>query len=133
MKTKSLIFVVLVAVMLTPAWAMAGTVEGSVQGLTCVTTGTICPVGDEDPMAAAEKIFVVLAKDNSFYFIPNLDRAVLARHIGQLVRVTGNMDDKYNSITAKSLDVYADGAWKTKWSQAMQDRINLKFMAGGPN
>jgi hypothetical protein len=132
MKTKSIIYSIVFAIMLIPAMAMAGSVEGSIQGLTCVTTGTICPVGDEDPMAAAEKIFVVLTKDNSYYFVPNLDRAILARHIGQPVKITGDIHSTYNSITAKKLETYKGGAWKTAWSQAMQDRIDLKFMAGGP-
>ena len=68
MKRIALLTVVLVAFLAAPA--MAGTVEGTVQGLTCVTQGKVCPIDQEDPMIAAEKVFVVLQKDGSFYFVP---------------------------------------------------------------
>lgn len=66
---------------LVPALAMGGVVEETIQGLTCVTFGKVCPVDKEDPMIAAERVFVVLVKADDYYLVPNLDRAILARHI----------------------------------------------------
>ena len=98
-----------------PGFAFGDEVEGSVQGFMCVTQGKICPVGREDPMAAVENVFVVLTTGKDYYFVPNMDRAVLARHINDRVRVTGTLSNKYPAITAKTLDVYSDGRWRMTW------------------
>lgn len=122
---KSLHFFMVIFVLVSlPAWAMAGTVEGSIQGLTCVTLGKLCPVDKEDPMIAAEKIFVVLTKDNNYYFVPNLDRAILARHINQMVRVEGEISSKYKAINAEKLEVFREDAWRTKWSIKWQEELS---------
>jgi hypothetical protein len=100
----------------------AGQVTGTVQGLTCVTMGKVCPLDQEDPVIAAEDIFVVYTDTGEHYFVPNLDRAVMARHIRETVRVTGEMQDKYNAIKAEKLEVKENGAWKTAWSQSLQQK-----------
>jgi hypothetical protein len=123
MKKLSVIMLSLFVLVLLPVWALAGTVEGSVQGFTCVTQGKVCPVGKEDPMIAAERIFVILTKGGSYYFVPNLDRAILARHINAQVRVTGDVSAKYPSIVANKMEVFKKGAWKTTWTQRAQDEI----------
>ena len=84
---------------LSPLAAFAGetTLEGSIQGFTCVTQGKVCPVGKEDPLAGIERVFVLLIDDNNYYFVPNVDRAILARHINEKIRITGNLSDKYKS------------------------------------
>ena len=123
MRKLSLFIVFVFVLVLLPVWAAAGTVEGSVQGFTCVTTGKVCPVGKEDPMIAAERIFVVLTKGGSYYFVPNLDRAILARHINQMIRVTGDVSAQYPSIQARKLEVFKKGAWKTAWTLEWQQEI----------
>jgi len=121
MKRKSLSCVIFLGLVLIPLWALGGTIEGTIQGFTCVTTGKVCPVGKEDPMIAAERVFVVLGKEGkNYHFVPNVDRAILARHINKMVRITGKTDDKYRSINAQKLEVKQDGAWKETWSLQMQ-------------
>lgn len=124
MKKSLRFFMVIFVLVSLPAWAMAGTVEGSIQGLTCVTLGKLCPVDKEDPMIAAEKIFVVLTKDNNYYFVPNLDRAILARHINQMVRVKGEISSKYKAINAEKLEVFREDAWRTTWSTKWQEELS---------
>jgi len=123
MKKLSVIMVSLFVLVLLPVWAVAGTVEGSVQGFTCVTQGKVCPIGKEDPMIAAERIFVVLTKGGSYYFVPNVDRAILARHINEQVRVTGDVSAQYPSIVANKIEAFKKGAWKTTWTQRAQDEV----------
>ncbi len=123
MKKLSVIIVSLFVLVLLPVWAVAGTVEGSVQGFTCVTQGKVCPIGKEDPMIAAERIFVILTKGGSYYFVPNLDRAILARHINEQVRVTGDVSAQYPSIIATKLEALKKGAWKTTWTKRAQDEV----------
>ena len=115
MKKISILVLALSFLVLAPVWANAGSVEGTIQGFTCVTTGKTCPVGKEDPMAAVERVFVVLTKGGDYYFIPNVDRAVLARHINEMVKVDGTISAKYPSIQADKIEVYQKGAWKTVW------------------
>jgi hypothetical protein len=112
--------VVLLTVSMFSVVAMAASVEGSVQGFTCVTQGKVCPVGQEDPMIAAENVFVVLTAAMKFYFVPNLDRGIMARHINEKVKVEGKMSGTYNAITATALYTWRDGNWNKVWDEAMQ-------------
>ena len=121
---KKILIIALFAMVLLPVWAVAGTVEGSVQGFTCVTQGKVCPAGKEDPMAAAERVFVVLTTGKSYYFVPNVDRAVLARHLNQRVRISGKVASDYPSIAADKIEVFMKGAWKMTWNNTWQNQIN---------
>ncbi len=58
MKKDFVVLALALALAAVPGWALAGTVEGTVQGFTCITAGKVCPVGKEDPVIATEKIFV---------------------------------------------------------------------------
>ena len=123
MKKFSLLILALLALIIFPTWAVAGSVEGSIQGFTCVTQGKICPTGKEDPMAAVERVFVVLTKGKSYYFVPNVDRAVLARHINERVRISGKVAANYPSIEADKMEVFKKGAWKQTWSLPWEDSL----------
>ena len=133
MKKFSLLILALLVLIIFPTWAVAGSVEGTIQGFTCVTQGKLCPTGKEDPMAAVERVFVVLTTGKSYYFVPNVDRAVLARHINDRVRVTGNVSATYPSIDATKIEAFSKGAWKQTWSQNWQDQIakDLEGAEGG--
>jgi len=131
MKRSALFLVVTLALLGAPLLAVAGTVEGTVQGFNCVTAGKVCPVGKEDPMIAAERVFVILDKGGKdYFFVPNLDRAILARHINQMVRITGKMDEKYRSINAQELEVKEGGSWKKIWSTQMERELLEKMQKG---
>jgi hypothetical protein len=93
-----------------------GQIEGSVQGFLCVTLGKLCPVGKEDPIIATERVFVVLTASKKYYFVPNVDRGILARHINERVRITGIVSTKFPSINANIIEVFQEGAWKTTWT-----------------
>jgi len=116
--------------LLVPVFAMAASVTGSIQGFNCVTQGKVCPIGKEDPVAAVENVFVLLvdaAKDD-YYFIPNIDRAVLARHLNTQVTVDGTVNAKMKTI--KASDISAGG--KKVWSQNMEDDIYKDIWGVGP-
>lgn len=118
---KLLPLIVFVAVLLpTLAFAAPVTVEGSVQGYNCVTQGRTCPIGQEDPLAATESVFVVLTPENKYFFVPNVDRAVMSRHINEPVRVKGELNPQYSSIRATSLETQRGGQWRVVWSPEMQ-------------
>ncbi len=130
-KALILIFFILLLIAL-PVHAEKARIEGTVQGFYCVTMGKTCPVDKEDPVIGAERIFVVFTDEKEHYFVPNLDRAIMARYINDQVRVTGNLKEKYNSINADSFEVYEDGKWRTTWTEEMaQDAIKMLRAPGG--
>ena len=120
---KKKLLLIMFALVLVPVLASAAQVEGTVQGYTCVTQGKVCPVGKEDPMVAVERVFVVLTAGGDYYFVLNVDRAVLARHIRKKIRVTGALKAKFKSITARKLERRYKGGWKITWSPAMERDI----------
>lgn len=133
MKKKWLFLSIFMGILLIPAIAISATQTGSIQGFNCVTQGKVCPVGKEDPMAAAEKVFVLWdAKGQKFYFVPNVDRAVLARHINQTVKIEGTMSDKYNAIHANEILVQEGKDWRKVWSADLQDEIYTDILGAHP-
>jgi hypothetical protein len=73
-----------------------------------------------------ENVFVLLvdAAKGDYYFVPNVDRVVLARHINEEVRIEGAVDMKMKTITAS--DIYVGS--KKIWSASMQDDIMRGFL-----
>jgi hypothetical protein len=133
MSKKWLYVTIFMGILLIPAMAMGATQTGTIQGFNCVTQGVLCPVGKEDPMAAAEKVFVLWCeKEKKFYFIPNVDRAVLARHINQIVKIDGTMSDKYNAIKASEIHLKEGNKWRKVWAQDWQDDIYREYLGGIP-
>lgn len=110
------------AMTIVPMTATADKITGSVQGLVCVTHGKVCPVGKEDPMAAAENVFVVLADmaNKEYYFVPNVERTVLARHINEQITVEGKVDEAAKSITASAIYVGDRKIWSTEMQEEMR-------------
>jgi len=107
--------------MLTPVLAIGASVTGSIQGFMCVTQGKVCPIGQEDNLAAVENVFVLLvdAAKGSYYFVPNVDRAVMARHINQEVKIDGTVNAKTKSIKASTISV----GTKKVWSADLESEI----------
>ena len=91
------------------------TIQGTIQGFNCISMGKTCPVGAEDPLIETERLFVLYTKEGHYYLIPNLDRAIMARHINEIVRFTGPAFKKFNSMQAEKLEVLKDGVWRTTW------------------
>jgi hypothetical protein len=123
MKKLSIILFSLAVLSFSPVLATADMVEGSVQGFTCITVGKTCPIGQEDPLAAVESVFGVYTMDGKFYFVPNVSRSVLARHINRPVRVSGRLNKQYSSIDADKIEAKQKGAWTTTWTLEAQERM----------
>jgi hypothetical protein len=118
--------------MMVPVMAIGASITGSVQGFNCVTQGKICPIGMEDPVIAAENVFVVLvdAAKGEYFFVPNVDRAILARHINQEVKVDGTVNAKMKSIKASDLYVKEGSGWKKVWDVNLEDKIYQDIFGG---
>ena len=127
---KVFLLILLVTMLLMPTWAFSAEVVGTIQGYTCVTTGKICPVDKEDPLVAATRVFVVKLEGPDYYFIPNLDRALLARYLNKRVRVIGEINPRYRSIRVKEFQVWRNGSWKTVWTRELEEQIKKEFEVG---
>ena len=114
--------------LMAPVMAIGASVTGSIQGFNCVTQGKVCPIGMEDPVIAAENVFVVLvdAAKGDYYFVPNVDRGILARHINEQVKVDGTVNAKMKSIKAtRSLS-----KGKKVWDVNLEDKIYKDIFGG---
>jgi hypothetical protein len=62
-----------------------------------------------------ENVFVILvdAAKGDYYFVPNVDRAVMARHIGETVTIEGTVNKAQKSIKASSITVKGKKVWTT--------------------
>ncbi|PKN32995.1 MAG: hypothetical protein CVU61_15440 [Deltaproteobacteria bacterium HGW-Deltaproteobacteria-19] len=122
------------AIVAAPVYAVGAQFVGSIQGFNCVTQGKLCPVGQEDPVIAAENVFVLLvdAAKGEYYFVPNLDRGIMARHINQTARITGKANMSMKSIAAEKLEVMgADRSWRQAWAKEWEEDI-YKQLFGTP-
>ena len=120
-------------ILMAPMMAIGASITGSVQGFNCVTQGKICPVGMEDPVIAAEQVFVVLvdAAKGEYYFVPNVDRGIMARHINEQVKVEGTVNAKMKSIKATNLyTMDAKKNWKKTWALDLEDKIYEDIFGG---
>jgi len=119
-----------VVLLMVPVFAIGATLTGSIQGFNCVTQGKVCPIGMEDPVIAAEHVFVLLVDmaKADYYFVPNVDRGILARHINQEVKITGTVNSKTKSIKASEISV----AGKKVWSVDLEDEIYKSILGDLP-
>ncbi len=117
---------ILALFLLAPVVAMAANFNGSIQGFLCVTQGKVCPVGKEDPVAAAENVFVLLvdAAKGEYYFLPNLGRDILVRHLNQQITIKGTLDKKFKSIKVDEVSVKGTVVWSQKMEDDMERELN---------
>jgi len=123
------------ALLLTPFMVSAASLTGSIQGFNCVTQGKVCPIGMEDPIISVENVFVLLvdAAKGEYYFVPNVDRGILARHINEQVRIDGTVNAMTKTIHATEIYAMDARQWKKTWSVDMYDKIYQDIMGGsGP-
>ncbi|MCX5825326.1 MAG: hypothetical protein NTY86_17985 [Deltaproteobacteria bacterium] len=116
--------------LLTPVFAMATSVTGSVQGYNSVAQGQASPTGKDAHISAhaasTESAFVILADraKGGHYLIQNADRAILARLVNQQIKVDGDVDNATESVRAKEIYTQAsDQSWKKVWSSNVNDDI----------
>jgi len=113
--------------LLTPVFAMAASITGSVQGYNSLAQGAASKdVHIPAHTAATESNFVILtdAAKGGHYLIQNADRAILARLVNQQVKIDGDLDNAAESIMAKEIYTQAsDQSWKKVWSSTATDEI----------
>jgi len=122
--------VVLITIVLIPAMALGAAFQGTIQGYNCVTQGQVCPIGKEDPMVAAESVFVLQTQDGDWHFVPNVDSKIMARHINEMVMIEGTYDSKFRSIKAENFFVMENMKWRKVWSQDIMDEIYSEYLGG---
>ena len=118
------LFAALLLSMAAPTMANAKDVIGIINGYDCATQGLKCPADRLDPHVALERDFVVQQAAGSYILIPNVPRDVKVRHVLQRVRVTGDMDPKYDTMKVDKLAVYDKKAdtFETVWSPQLEEK-----------
>lgn len=100
--------------------ALAENLTGTLNGHGCAHAGTSCPVDRLDPHIALEPDFVLQKADGEYYFLPNVRRDTKVRYVLQEVQVSGDINERYNSVMVDELRVKRGGTWVTVWSPEMQ-------------
>jgi len=132
---KLLVTVFGVLFLLTPVFASAGTITGSVQGYNGVAKGQARDAHISAHMAATESTFVILAPTakGGHYLIQNADRGVLAGLVNQQVKIDGDVDNATESVKAKEIYTQASGStWKKVWSSNVNDDIYRDALGARP-
>jgi hypothetical protein len=96
------------------------TVEGHMEGLNCIIDSHVCPVDNLDPHIAFEPDFVLYQGGTNYYLLLDVPRVVKARHIGEKIRVTGEVKTKYKAIRVDAIEVERSGKYKKVWSKSSQ-------------
>jgi hypothetical protein len=118
---KVILAIPAILLLLIPVISYGAAIEGTIQGYNCIMQGKTCPVGGEDPLVQTENTFVLLTNDGkSYFFIPNVDRAILARHVAEHVKITGDVNPQNNAIRANVIQTEKNGMWKTAWAKDQQ-------------
>jgi len=102
------------------------TVEGTIQGLQSACMGVYCKAGDEMIVAAMEDEFVLVTDEGRSYSLPNLKSTLLARQIGQVVRVRGNEVLGGKAIIVDTAEVMEKGQWSAFWSPEIADKVKYR-------
>ena len=127
-KVKKLLVPTMMGVLflLTPFYAIAADVTGSIQGYNGVAQAS--SAGNHAHIAAhtaaTETAFVVLddAAKGKHYLIQDVDIAVLARLVNQQVKIEGDLNKGTESIKAKNIyAAAADKSWKKVWAKDVTD------------
>lgn len=95
------------------AWAGLKTYTGSIQGANCVVNKTTCPTDASDAHIALENDFLFVQSNGKYFFLPNIDRAVKIKHLGDNVRITGDL--KGERLLVSKIAVKDGGSYKTVW------------------
>lgn len=98
------------------------TITGMINGLDCAVHGDVCPIDRLDPHIAIESDFVLQRPDGEYYLLTNLPRDVKVRYVLEVVQVTGDLIEKYNSIRVDEFRVKHDEDFRTVWSPELQAR-----------
>ncbi len=111
-------FLVLLSLLVIPCLAFsADTVEGRIQGLNCVINHRVCPLDYLDPHVALESDFVLyIEKDDNYFLLPNIPRAVKVRHVGKKAKATGRIHKKYQALEADMLEIESNGKYQKVWT-----------------
>ena len=105
--------------------------SGKINGHGCAHSGMTCPVDRLDPHIALEPDFVLQQPDGEYLFLANLPRSTKLRYVLEEVKLTGDLNKKYNTITVDEFMVMRDGKYKTVWSQKMQEAEWEHLHGGG--
>ena len=106
----------------TPTTAIERTLTGRIVGLNCIFVPALCSVDNRDPHIALVLDFVLLLEKGNHYLLTNVPREVKIHFFSKEIEVTGDVSEKYRSITVETLKVREGGQYTKVWSPQMESR-----------
>ncbi len=79
------------------------TLDGTIQGASCVINNTYCPEDSSDPHIALEKTFVLVDEDKNYYFLSNISKIAKMSLLNKNIQVTAKKQGK--ALYVKSVSV----------------------------
>lgn len=97
------------------------TVAGTINGLRCVTDGVKCPVDRDDPVIETLADFVLQSEGEEYFYLHNVGLKVKESLVLRTVRVTGEVNRRYQSMDVQRIEVEKNGEFKTVWSPVRRE------------
>lgn len=98
------------------------TLEGKIQGASCVINNTYCPEDSSDPHIALEKTFVLVDGDKNYYFLSNIGKIAKMNLLNKSIKVTAKKNG--NALYVKSVYLKEGNNRTSKvwdWEQVKDD------------
>jgi len=124
-ETRIVLILIIAIMIILPSGVHAAkkkTIEGRMQGLNCVIHGHVCPVDGIDPHIVYEPDFVLHLVGTEHYLLLNVPHVVKVRYVGDKIRVTGDVNQKYRTMKVEKLEVKRSGKYEMVWSPRLQDQ-----------
>jgi hypothetical protein len=109
--------------------ARTDTIEGELVGISFALHGHTYPKEMMEAHLSFESDFVLFIKHHEHYVLANLPRDVKVRHVGETIRVTGELNPAKTAITAHKLEVKEGNAYKLIWSKEIEQKMWEKRQA----
>ena len=107
-------------------------VTGKIVGINSLTNGKEAPIDADDPHVALEPDFVIRTSEGDHYLIPLIPRVLKVRYLYQTVKVTGDINKEYKSITVDKLQVKKKEKYKTIWNKKRWEEEQAYLYKLGP-
>ena len=107
------IALVLATITATPALCVE-TIEGTIEGASCVINNMNCAENIDDPILALERDFILVTADGEYYFMPNLRRSDKKHAFKEQVRVSGKRNGA--ALLVENFEVLKDNRFDCVWN-----------------
>ena len=121
-RSLRIVFISVLAALVTVAEAKDETVSGKINGLRCVTDNIKCPVDENDPLINNLADYVLQVEGGDFFYLHNVSTRIKEGLTLRSVRVTGTVDRRYRSIEVSMIELFEDGKYEAVWTPIRSEK-----------